>query len=179
MIRAGSSLLHRSWVVPGALLLASLLGGAAHAAGETSVRRGPAAEAPVRKGAIIEKVRVEGLKRIEEPAVLAKVSSQPGQLVDSDRVRKDIQAIFAMGFFEDIAVSTREVDAARVELVISVRERPVIAEVAFEGNEKIKTEDLREVIRLKDWAILDINKVKADVADRPDRKSTRLNSSHV
>jgi outer membrane protein insertion porin family len=147
-------------VVPGALLLASLLGPVtfAHAA--------PAAAAPSadRSGAIIEKVRVEGLKRIEEPAVLAKVSSQPGQRVDPERVRKDIQSIFSMGFFEDIEVSARDVDASRVDLVIAVRERPVISELIFEGNEKISTDDLREVTKLKSWSILDINRVKDDVA---------------
>ncbi|MEN9723205.1 MAG: hypothetical protein RJB38_1191, partial [Pseudomonadota bacterium] len=78
--------------------------------------------------------------------------------------RRDIQAVFAMGFFEDISVGTREVDEARVELVVSVQERPVIAELRFEGNQKLSSDDLKEVIKLKEWAILDINKVKEAVA---------------
>jgi outer membrane protein insertion porin family len=150
VIRVGSSLLHRSWAVPGALFLASFLGAIAPAR---------AAPAPV-----IEKIRVEGLKRIEEPAVLAKISSQPGQLVDAEKIHRDIQSIFAMGFFEDIAVSSKDVDSTRVELIIGVRERPVISDIVFEGNEKISTDDLKEVGKLKAWSILDVNRVKDDVS---------------
>ncbi len=143
--------------------MASLLGAgtSTHAAPPV---RASAADSSERSGATIEKVRVEGLKRIEEPAVLAKVSSQPGQRVEVEKVRKDIQSIFAMGFFEDISVSARDVDASRVELVITVRERPVISELIFEGNEKISTDDLREVVKLKSWSILDVNRVKDDVS---------------
>ncbi|MBU6376182.1 MAG: outer membrane protein assembly factor BamA, partial [Bdellovibrionales bacterium] len=79
-------------------------------------------------------------------------------------VRKDIQSIFAMGFFEDISVSAKDVDSTRVDLIVTVRERPVIAEIRFEGNEKISTDDLKEVLKLKEWSILDINRVKDDVA---------------
>ncbi len=114
--------------------------------------------------AIIERVTVEGLKRLEEPAVLAKVSSQAGQRVDPEKIRRDIQSVFAMGFFDEIAVSSRPVDSERVVLVIQVRERPTIAELVFEGNEKISTEDLQEVIKLKEWSILDVNRVKEDIA---------------
>src|SRR5262249_17846002 len=44
-----------------------------------------------------------------------------------------------------------------------VRERPVISKISFEGNERISTTDLKDVIKVKEWSILDINKVKEDV----------------
>lgn len=69
-----------------------------------------------------------------------------------------------MGFFDDISVSSKDVDSTRVELVIAVRERPVISDILFEGNEKISTDDLKEVIKLKTWSILDVNRVKDDVS---------------
>ncbi|MEN9723268.1 MAG: hypothetical protein RJB38_1254, partial [Pseudomonadota bacterium] len=71
MIRFGSSLLQRAWVVPGALLSASLLGiSLPQAKAEESLAETGAASV-ARSGKVIEKVRVEGLQRIEEAAVLA------------------------------------------------------------------------------------------------------------
>ncbi|MBU6376511.1 MAG: hypothetical protein KGQ59_10985, partial [Bdellovibrionales bacterium] len=81
MIRFGSALLHSWWAVLKALLLASLF-----LAG-TQTFAAPASKAS--KAGIISKIQVVGLKRIEEPAVLAKIASQPGQLLDPEQVRKD------------------------------------------------------------------------------------------
>lgn len=154
MIRVSASLLYRFWFSVNLLFLAlSPEGG-----------RQAFAAPQVQKNLIITKVRVEGLKRIEEPALLAKIVSQPGQTLDPEKIRADIQSIFAMGFFEDISASYREINENQVELVWAVRERPVISDIVFEGNQKISSEDLKEVLKLKQWAILDINRVKEDVA---------------
>lgn len=115
-------------------------------------------------GKTVLKIQVEGLKRIEKDAVVAKLSSQVGKKLTADSVRGDLQALFAMGFFEDISIQAEDGEAGGVILDVVVKELPVIAEIEFVGNEQIKTEDLKEVIKLKEWSILDVNKVKDDVA---------------
>ncbi len=122
------------------------------------------APVPADYGKTISKVEVEGLKRIEKDAVLAKISSQSGRTFTAEGVKADIRALFAMGFFEDIAVYSEPGEQGDVAVHVVVKELPVIAEIEFVGNEQIKTEDLREVIKLKEWAILDVNKVKQDLA---------------
>ncbi|HAR44301.1 MAG TPA: outer membrane protein assembly factor BamA [Bdellovibrionales bacterium] len=115
-------------------------------------------------GKVVSGVEFRGLKRIEKDAVLVKLVTKPGQPVTAEQVRADIQSLFAMGYFDDIEVVAESTDAGHVNLIYSVRERPVIGKIEFEGNEKITTTDLREVIKLREWAILDINKVKDDAA---------------
>ena len=44
-----------------------------------------------------------------------------------------------------------------------MRERPVISKIDFEGNERISTSDLKDVIKVKEWSIFDANKIKEDV----------------
>ena len=39
----------------------------------------------------------------------------------------------------------------------------MIAKLDFEGNERISTSDLQDVVKVKQWSILDVNKVKEDV----------------
>jgi outer membrane protein insertion porin family len=115
-------------------------------------------------GKIVSAVEIRGIKRIEKDAVLAKLTTKSGQALSSDSVRSDIQALFNMGFFDDIEVLGEPADGGKVNLIYSVRERPVVSKIDFEGNERIGTSDLKEVIKVKEYSILDINKVKEDVA---------------
>ncbi|MGZ3689230.1 MAG: outer membrane protein assembly factor BamA, partial [Bdellovibrionota bacterium] len=127
--------------------------------------------APPEKGVVdkyvgrkIEKIDVQGLKRIEKEAVLNKIQSKVGEPLSRDTVRADLQAIFSMGFFDDIEVLGESPTPSTVDLTYSVHERPVISKVDFDGNERISTSDLKDVIKVKEWSILDINKVKEDAA---------------
>ena len=121
-------------------------------------------EATALIGKKVDEIQVQGLKRIEKDAILAKLGTQVGVALSKDQVSSDIRALFAMGYFDQIAVSGKELPSGGVQLTLQVKERPVISKVEFEGNEKIATSDLKDVIKTKDWSILDINRVKEDVA---------------
>lgn len=130
---------------------------------------GPSAHAASRiamaglEGKPITEIEIKGLKRIEKDAVLAKLGTKVGSMVTRDQVRSDIQAIFGMGFFDDIEVGGETLEGGKLRLTFSVRERPVISKIDFEGNERISTSDLKDVTKIKEWSILDVNKVKEDV----------------
>lgn len=115
-------------------------------------------------GKSISEIDVRGLKRIEKDAVLAKIGSRAGQILTREQVRSDIQSIFAMGFFVDIEAAAELVEANRVRLIYTIHERPIISKIGFVGNERISSSDLQDVIKIKEWSILDVNKVKEDVA---------------
>jgi outer membrane protein insertion porin family len=133
--------------------------------GPSASRAAPPAHSPDEAAAFtgqkIISIDVQGLKRIEKDAVLAKLTAKVGQPLAKDNVHSDIQALFGMGYFDDIEVRGEEKDGG-VALVYAVRERPVISQIEFEGNERISTSDLKDVIKVKEWSILDINKVKED-----------------
>ena len=119
-------------------------------------------------GKTVAQIEVEGLKRIEKDAVLAKVGTKTGDLLSAMQVRADIRALFGMGYFDDIAVESEPLEGPgnehKIRLYYIVRERPVVGEIVFAGNERISSSDLKDVIKIKEWSILDINKVKEDVA---------------
>lgn len=108
-------------------------------------------------------IEVRGLKRIEKEAILGKLSTKPGVAIERETIRGDVQALFSMGYFDEITVEAERSDAG-ANLVIVLHERPVITAIEFEGNERITTTDLQAVIKVKQWSILDVNKVKEDVA---------------
>ncbi|MGK5089622.1 outer membrane protein assembly factor BamA, partial [Bdellovibrionota bacterium FG-2] len=113
-------------------------------------------------------VQIKGLKRIEKDAITVKLVSKSGEPLTREKIRSDIEAIFQMGFFDDIAVEggpvAGNVAGDKVDLTYTVKERPAISKIEFDGNERITTNDLREVLKVKEWAIFDVNKVKDDVA---------------
>jgi outer membrane protein insertion porin family len=133
----------------------STIGQAAGAPGTTAIH--------AFEGKKVVQIDLQGLKRIEKDAVLAKLVTKVGATVSADHIRSDIQALFGMGYFDDIEVQADAADGG-TRLIYTLRERPVISKIAFEGNERISTTDLKDVIKIKEWSILDVNKVKEDVA---------------
>lgn len=122
--------------------------------------QGPTAEYLNQKVVAID---VTGLKRVERDAVIAKLVTKLGQTVTRDTVRSDIQALFKMGFFENIDVQAESAPGG-VKIIYGLRERAVISKIDFEGNERLSNSDLKDVVKIKEWSILDVNKVREDVA---------------
>ncbi len=125
----------------------------------------PAFAAPVEEsfsGKTVASVEVRGQKRLEKEAVLNKLGTRVGSTLSRETVRSDVQALYAMGYFDDISVQA-EAGPEGVRLVFVVKERPVVATVTFEGNRQLATSDLKEVVKVKEWSILDVNKVRQDV----------------
>ncbi len=111
---------------------------------------------------IIE-VKTDGLQRIERDAILEKITSKPGKLYQESSIRQDIEALYEMGYFDNIEIKKEGTATSGLVLTFAFKERPIINEIIFEGNEKISTTDLEEVIKIKKWSILDVNKARNDV----------------
>ncbi len=120
-------------------------------------------ELKVYSGKNVTEIQVLGQRRIEVDAVVQKLTTKKGAALNLEDVRRDVQAIHAMGYFDEVEVRAERTDAG-VKLLYRVGERPAIAEIEFDGNENITTKDLRDVIKVRQWSILDINKVREDTA---------------
>jgi outer membrane protein insertion porin family len=112
-------------------------------------------------GKNVGKIDITGLKKIEKDAAIAKLTTKVESPLTAENVRADMQGLFSMGYFDDISVQA-EKDGEKVNLSYAVHERPVIAEIKFEGNERIGTSDLQDVVKVKQWSILDLTKVRED-----------------
>ena len=106
-------------------------------------------------------VKVQGNQRVESQSVLAQVRTRPGQKLSRKRLDQDVRRIWRMGYFEDIQVDA-QVDAGRVTLTFLVKEKPAIAEIRYEGNSALSVDDLKEVVDLARFQILDVSKIKAN-----------------
>ncbi|MCX7978371.1 MAG: outer membrane protein assembly factor BamA, partial [Bdellovibrionaceae bacterium] len=107
----------------------------------------------------VREILVSGQRKIERDAILEKISLRPDSPFSPEAVRKDILTLFSTGYFKDIKV-TREPVSGGLRLIYQVEEKPTIAEIVFEGNSEIKSEDLTENSNLKAFEILNLGKVK-------------------
>lgn len=106
----------------------------------------------------IARIRVEGTQRIEPSTVLSYIDMQAGDPFDPDRLDNALKTLFSTGLFADVSFYQEGSD-----LVIAVVENPIINQIAFEGNKKVKDADLLSEISLRPRNVLTRTKVQADV----------------
>ena len=106
----------------------------------------------------VSTIEIDGLQRIEESTVRSYLIIEPGEVADPQAINRSIKALYSTGFFSDIAVK-QSADT----LKITVKENPIINEIAFEGNDKIEDQALRAEIRLRPRSVYTRSKIKSDV----------------
>ncbi|MCB1614445.1 MAG: outer membrane protein assembly factor BamA, partial [Pseudomonadales bacterium] len=87
-------------------------------------------------------IRVEGLQRVSPETVFAAMPLNIGDTVDISDLQSASRSIFRTGFFDDIQLGLDE-----NVLIITVAERPAIAEIILEGNKAIETEKLMDALQ--------------------------------
>lgn len=97
---------------------------------------------------LINELAVQGNRRVQEAVILGRIQTEVGSPFVSTQVAKDVRAIFALGFFDDVQVKVEEFEGG-VKLTFVVVERPFIRDIGFEGNQRITTRTLQEQIDLK------------------------------
>ena len=72
----------------------------------------------------------------------------------------DIKNLFKLGQFQDVRVESTPV-AGGVKITYVLVEKPLIAEISFEGNRKLKEDDLLSEVTQRSYGVLD----EKDVAE--------------
>ncbi|MHA3913359.1 outer membrane protein assembly factor BamA [Halovulum sp. GXIMD14793] len=89
-------------------------------------------------------VEVVGNQRIESDTIRVFAGIIPGQRVSAAEINEALQRLFDTGLFEDVKI-TRSGN----RLVITVVENPTINIINFEGNSRLKDDQLSQVISLR------------------------------
>ena len=92
-------------------------------------------------------IQVQGNKRIETATILAKIKTKEGDVFSPSVIREDIKVLYQLGHFEDVQVRTEGFENG-LKVIFSVKEKPLIREITFEGNDEYSTEKLKEGLTL-------------------------------
>ena len=92
-------------------------------------------------------IEVQGNRRIETATVLAKIKTKEGDSFSPARIKEDIKTLYQLGHFEDVQIKTEGFENG-LKVIFSVKEKPLIREISFEGNSELTTETLKEGLTL-------------------------------
>ena len=110
----------------------------------------------------IVNIEVEGNGSIPSQAILEVVSTRIGDPLLEPRLRRDLQAIFDLGYFTDVRFATPTAPGG-IRLVFRVLENPVVNSIEFKGNNVATTEALMKVINTETGQVLNTRTVHSDV----------------
>ena len=91
---------------------------------------------------VVKDIRVEGVQRTEPGTVFSYLPVKVGETLTREKAQQAVHALFATGFFKDVRLS-----ADGDVLVVSVEERPAIAQVDFSGVSEFPVDTLRKALR--------------------------------
>jgi outer membrane protein insertion porin family len=112
---------------------------------------------PAEAGASASSIVVQGNRRVEAETVRAYFKASPGERLDAAKIDAALKALYASGLFEDVHITQ-----SGGHIIVTVVESPVINRLAFEGNHRMKDEQLQEEIQSKARDSLSRPRVQAD-----------------
>ena len=114
--------------------------------------------AGIAHAAVASSVQVKGNQRIDAATIKTYLTIKPGKRYGGADVDASVKALYATGLFSDVGIVQRG-----SVLVVTVVENPIINSVIFEGNKKVKSDVLSQVVELKPRGVLTDAKLQADV----------------
>jgi outer membrane protein insertion porin family len=145
----------RRWVVRGLGAVCLVLAGMLLSVGVVSfTARSSYAQTPT-----VTSIAVQGNQRVEADTIRSYFKPGPGGRLDAFQIDEGVKALYATGLFQDVRPA---IQGGR--LIITVVENPVINRIAFEGNKKVKDDQLKGEIQSKERGTLSRPVVQADTA---------------
>ncbi|MEW6325737.1 MAG: outer membrane protein assembly factor BamA, partial [Nitrospirota bacterium] len=145
----------------GRLGLVGLLGVTVCAAGVLLPHHRAAAAEPDPSGRpgpadiIVKRIDIQGLRKIAETTVRSKLPLREGDRFTVDGVRKIIQEVHRLGYFEDVQVATEGFEGG-LRLVVTVKEWPVVRDIRYEGYDELSLDKLKEQVSIRAGSFLDL-----------------------
>lgn len=93
----------------------------------------------------VQSISVEGNRRVEVETIRSYFKPGPGGHLDQGAIDDGLKALIETGLFQDVRINR----GPGGRIIVSVVENPVIGRIAFEGNKKIKDEQLTAEIQSK------------------------------
>ena len=123
----------------------------------------PPATQPARVQAVtpgtIRSISVRGAERLEPATVISYSNLSPGLEYNAEILDTALKDLYATELFADVVITGADTG----NLVITVRENPVINRIILEGNKRIKEDKITPEIRLAPRQIFTRSKVRSDV----------------
>jgi outer membrane protein insertion porin family len=127
----------------------------------------PAAPAPAaapvsapQQQTVVRSLSVNGSQRLEPETVLSYMNIRVGQPYTRESLDQALRELYATELFADVTIAGADTG----DIVVNVRENPVINRIVLEGNKRLKEDKINPEIKLAPRQIFTRSKARADVA---------------
>ena len=96
-------------------------------------------------GPVIVSMDLKGNSEVAKEHIMSVVTSKVGQHVDEEKLRKDAEAIFELGFFNATDYKVTDTPDG-VKVTFMVQENPKVGEIKFEGNTVYSEDKLKALL---------------------------------
>lgn len=110
----------------------------------------------------IARIEIQGNKKINSSAIVAKIKSKQGGILTETDVAADIKTIFKMGFFLDVTAETASTPEGKI-LTFTVQEKGLVSEVSIVGNKALSKDEIQDVLTVKVRQNLNQEQIKEDI----------------
>lgn len=97
----------------------------------------------------VAEIRLQGLERVSEQVVRAKIEVQVGEPLGRQAVARDIRRLYELGFFTNIEADVEEGPEGLIVTYV-LEEKRIIESVKIIGNKKVKDRAIRGVLTQRD-----------------------------
>jgi len=119
------------------------------------------AESEGKQKPVVE-IKVLDNKQVSSATILSKLKTKVGMDFSQDALNEDLKRLYALGYFDDIAIDVEETfEGYVVNFVVS--EKPVIGKVEFKGNKSVKSAKLASEIKIEEADMLDRARLVRDL----------------
>jgi len=106
----------------------------------------------------VNTIEVVGNRRVEVETIRSYFKPGPNGTLDTARIDDGLKTLIETGLFQDVRISR----GSGGHLIVTVVENPVIGRVAFEGNKKVKDDQLSAEVQSKPRGTLSRPMVQSD-----------------
>jgi len=105
-------------------------------------------------GEVVADIRIRGNRRIESDAIRSRIRTRPGEALNRTRLAEDVREVHALGFFQNV-YAFAEITEDGLILIFEVEENPVIRQISILGNDRIDSDEIKDILTLTTGSTLD------------------------
>lgn len=107
-------------------------------------------------------VSIIGNKEISLEKILEVINTKPGDTLNRERIKRDIQAVFDMGHFTDVKIEFIDEEGG-TRVVFQVIENPVVRQIELIGTNIVPSDGLKNLMRTQVGSVLNTKLLYGDV----------------
>lgn len=110
----------------------------------------------------ISRIEIIGNKEVPYDKIFEIISSKPGDPLLKEKIRRDLQSIYDLGFFTDARVNFIDEEGG-IRVIFQLFENPVIQKIEISGLKIVSEETFRKLMQTKTGTILNSKLIYGDM----------------